>query len=171
VLGDKWEIAIDLLQIFGVIAALSQIAFNWNAYFTAIGNTKPMAVDGALMLVTFCAVGVPLMFSEGLIGYGIGMVAVMAVSLTVRTFYLTRLFSGLSMLRHATRALLPSVPAILLVLGVRMLESGERTPAMALGELALYALATAIATWLAERELVREMMGYLRSRSKAPQPA
>jgi hypothetical protein len=99
------------------------------------------------------------------------MLAVMAADLAVRTFYLTRLFSGLSMLRHAGRALLPSVPAILLVLAVRALESGERTLPMALGEVALYAAATAIATWLAERELVREMIGYLRSRSKEPQPA
>jgi O-antigen/teichoic acid export membrane protein len=168
VLGEKWEIATGLLQFFGVLAAVSQIAFNWNAYFMALGRTKPLAVDAAAMTVTFCAIGIPLMFSDGLTGYAIGMGAAMVVDLALRTYFLTRLFSGLSMFRHAMRAIVPSVPAVALVLLVRQLESGERTLAMALAELALYGLVTAIATWFAERDLVREMIGYVRSGSRAP---
>lgn len=171
VFGEKWELATGLLQFFGVLAAVSQIAFNWNAYFTALGRTKPLAIDAALMSATFCVVGIPLMYSEGLTGYAIGMGAAMIVDLGARTYFLTKLFSGLSMLRHAARAIAPSVPAVAVVLAVRLVEPDERTLPIALGELVLYAAVTAVLTWFAERELLREMLGYVRSRTKAPQPA
>ncbi|HEX8067723.1 MAG TPA: oligosaccharide flippase family protein [Thermoleophilaceae bacterium] len=171
VLGEKWEIATELLQIFGVLAAVAQIAFNWSAYFLATGNTRPLAVNGGLMLLTFLLVGIPLMLAEGLIGYGIGMAAVMLVDLSVRAYYLTRLFSGFEMLTHAARAMAPSVPAVAAVLCVRLLAGGDRPVEQVVGELVLYAVVTAAATWLTERELVREMLGYLRGAVKAPQPA
>lgn len=172
VLGEKWEVATGLLQVFGALAAFSQIAFNWSAYFLAIGKTRPMAVNGALMLITFAAVGIPLMLSDGLTGYAIGIVAAALVDLAVRSYFLTRLFSGFEMLRHAARAIAPSIPAVAAVLIARLLETGERTLAVAVGELVLYAGVTAVATWVAERDLVREMIGYLRSTQQAPpQPA
>ena len=171
VFGAKWEIAVGLLQLFGAMAAVSQIAFNWAAFFLATGNTRPLAVNGVLKLVTFAAVGIPLMISNGLTGYGIGMASMLLVDLSVRAYFLTRLFSGFQMLRHTVRAIAPSVPAVGAVLLVRLVTGGERTLELAIGELVLYAGVTAAATWLAERDLIREMLGYLRSRAKAPQPA
>jgi lipopolysaccharide exporter len=172
VVGEKWAFATGVIQVFGVLAALAQIAFNWTSYFLAIGNTRPLAINGALMLATFVVVGVPLTIADGLTGYAIGMAVVALVDLSVRAYYLTRLFSGFAMLRHAARAMAPSVPAVGAVLAARVIESGERTLGLAVGELVLYAGVTAVATWAFERDLLRELAGYLRgSRSKAPQPA
>jgi hypothetical protein len=70
--------------------------------------------------------------------------------------------------RHALRAVLPSVPAVAVVLGARLLEgSTERTLALAAGELTTYLAVTALATWAFERDLLREALGYLRRRSGA----
>ncbi|HEX8646044.1 MAG TPA: oligosaccharide flippase family protein [Thermoleophilaceae bacterium] len=172
VFGAKWDIAVGLLQLFGAMAALSQIAFNWMAFFLATGNTKPLAVNLGLQLVTFAAVAVPLMFSDGLTGYGIGMACVLIVDLCVRAYFLTRLFSGFQMLRHTVRAIAPSVPAVAAVLAMRLVEGGgERTLGLAVAELVLYAAVTVVATWLTERALIREVLGYLRGRAKTPQPA
>ncbi|HEX2234344.1 MAG TPA: oligosaccharide flippase family protein [Thermoleophilaceae bacterium] len=171
VLGERWELAVGLLQVFGLVAAARQIAFNWPAYFLARGDTRPLAVHGMITFATFVAVGVPLMTTEGLTGYAIGIVAALMADLSVRAYYLTRLFSGFEMLRHSVRSIVPSIPAVALVLGTRLLESGERTLAMALAELSLYAVATAAATWFAERDLLRELLGYLRGTRGAPQAA
>lgn len=170
VLGEKWEIATGLLQAYGLIAAFSQIGFNWTAYFRAVGDTRPMAVNGALQVVTFIAVGVPLLFTEGLRGFAIGIGAVLVADLGVRAYYLTRLFSGFAMLRHAVRGVLPVVPAVATVLALRALMPGERTLAIALAELALFGFVTVAVTWAAERELVREMAGYLRRGTRPAQP-
>jgi hypothetical protein len=63
------------------------------------------------------------------------------------------------------RAILPSLPAAALVLAVRAAVPGERSLALALAELTLYAIATIAFTYLFERRLVLEMIGYLRRRS------
>ena len=73
------------------------------------------------------------------------------------------------MWRHLVRAVAPTVPAAAVVLALRALDL-ERTAALAIGELALYLSATAAATLLLERDLLREAMGYLRGR-RTPVPA
>jgi hypothetical protein len=54
------------------------------------------------------------------------------------------------------------------VLLVRLAESGDRTLGLALGELALYLAVTAAATWVFERTLLREVLGYLRPAEGRP---
>src|SRR5262249_23092394 len=45
-IGDKWEDATTVLQMFGLIAAMDQFAFNWTAFLRARGDTKPIAWYG-----------------------------------------------------------------------------------------------------------------------------
>jgi hypothetical protein len=75
----------------------------------------------------------------------------------------SRLFHGFGFAWHAIRALLPTVPAALAVLALRVVESGERTASMALAELGAYLGITVVATWVLENRLLREAVGYLRS--------
>lgn len=167
-IGERWRPAVLLIQVFGVLAALNQIGFNWDAYFRAREDTRPIAVASLLAAVAFVAVAVPLMVAEGLDGFAWGMAAVGLTTLAARTWFLTRLFDGFDMARHIGRALAPSVPAVAAVLAVRALEPFDRTLVVALGELGLYVLVTALATWAFERALLREALGYLRGR---PAPA
>lgn len=163
VLGEKWSAATALLQVFGAIVAAKQIGFNWTAFMRALDRTKPMAVNGVLALVTFMVVGVPLMLAEGLLGYAIGMAAVNLVQLVSRTYFLTQLFPGFSIWRHAARAIAPSVPAAGAILVARLLEGGAgRTAALAAAELSLYVVVTVAATLVFERALLREMWRYLK---------
>jgi O-antigen/teichoic acid export membrane protein len=160
-LGERWRPAVVLLQVFGVLAAINHVGFNWDAYFRAQGRTRPIAVVAVLSMVTFCAVALPLMASDGLDGLAIGMAATALVSLVARSIYLTVFFDGFQMASQLARAAWPVLPAVALVLVVRAVD-GHRTLALALAELALYVIAVVAVTMVAERALLREALGYLR---------
>jgi O-antigen/teichoic acid export membrane protein len=160
-IGDRWLPAVVLLQWFGVTAAANHLGFNWDAYFRARGNTRPIAVMSVSAIIVFCSVVIPLMLTEGLRGLAIGLAVQAAVLVSVRGYFLRRLFAGFALGRHALRAIAPSVPAVGAVVIARALECGGRTEARALGELALYAAVTLAATLVFERDLLREARGYL----------
>jgi O-antigen/teichoic acid export membrane protein len=161
-IGERWEEALVLLQVFGVAAALNHIGFNWSAFYRASGLTKPIAVVSGLAAIAFCATSVPLIFSDGLAGFAAGMAFVTVVSLAARFYYLTRLFPTFEILRHVLRAIAPTIPAVAAVLVLRLALEGERTLDLALLELALYLVVTALMTVALERPLLREARSYLR---------
>ena len=161
-LGDEWRPAVTLLQVFGVAAAAGHLGFNWTAFYRARGETKPLAVVANATMASFLVIAVPLLAVEGLEGFAWGIAAMTAVAVAGRTLYVMRLFPGFSLLRHTLRAIAPTVPAVVAVLVARTLESGERTLGLALGELALYAVVTVLATIAFERALLREVAGYIR---------
>jgi PST family polysaccharide transporter len=171
-IGDKWQDAIGLIQATALVAAINHVGFNWNAYFRARAVTKPIAVYSLVTLVAFLALPVPLLITDGLQGYAIGLFAVGVIALLVRGWYLARLFEGFRILWHAGRAIAPTLPAVAAVELLRLVESGHRTLGMVAGELVVYALVTIVSTWLFERDLLREAVGYLRrARGAAPAPA
>ena len=166
-LGDRWQPAVGLIQVFGLIAAADQIAFNWDAYFRASGKTRPIAAVSLINMAVFLAVTTPLLLTDGLDGYAVGMAILTAASIAGRTFFLSRLFTRFAFLPHAVRAITPVVPAAAAVLLMRVVESGDRTLAMALAEATIFLALTAAATFVFERSLIREVLGYLRGRSSA----
>ena len=163
-IGEKWALAVPLLEVFGVVAALGHIGFNWNAYFRAIGDTRPVAIAAGAAAVTFLVVGIPGLLLWDLRGLAAGVAAQMVAHVACRAWFLSRLFEDFGFLRHAARAIVPSLPAVALVLGARVLESGQRTVTMAAAELFLYLICTALATFLIEGRLLREAVRYLRAR-------
>ena len=167
VLGEKWDIATGLLQVFGVTAAVQQIGFSWPAFQRAIGQTRPLAVYAVAAFVVFILVGVPAMIAWGLTGYAVAICAITAVQLVLRAYYLNRLFGGFAMVRHCARAVLPCLPAVGGVLALRLVETGDRSLALALGELGVFIVLTVAATGIAERSLLREIGGYLRRAPRA----
>jgi PST family polysaccharide transporter len=162
VLGARWEEAIPVLQAFGAIAAFDQLGFNWAAFIRALGDTKPIAVLGLLHVASFVVITTPLFLVFGLPGFAAGSLIAEAANLTGRMYFLRKLFPGFRMGRHALRAIAPSVPAIAVVLLVRLAEQGPREPLQAAIELALYGAVTIAGTAVFERPLVRELAGYLR---------
>jgi O-antigen/teichoic acid export membrane protein len=162
VLGPSWEPAIVILQFFGVIAATEQLGFNWTAFLRARNETRPLAVIALATVVLFLTVTLPLLIIGGLEGYAIGMLALSLGTLVLRSYYLSRLFSGFQMARHTLRAVGPSIPAIAAVLGIRLVESGSRGLGTVILELAVYAAVTAVATYTMERSLIAEVWGYVR---------
>jgi O-antigen/teichoic acid export membrane protein len=165
-LGDRWHQALLLLQAYGIVAAVGHLGFNWDAYFRALGKTRPMAVSASAAAIAFLAC-IPLIYSEGTTGLAIAVAVQMLASLAVRGWYLSRLFRGFALARHAARAFWPTVPAVGAVVLARVLEPGHRTLAVVIGELALYIVVTIVCTWRFERSLVTEAAGYLR-RQAAP---
>ena len=162
-IGDQWQPAVVVLQVYGAAAALSGVAFNWDAYFRAVGDTKPMAVASMAAMVTFLVTAIPLLIEFGLPGFAAGIAAQAVAHMLCRAWFLSRLFRGFHYVGHALRAIVPTVPAILAVLLVRWVEEGDRTALMALGELAFYLGTIAACTVAFEGRLLREALGYLRS--------
>lgn len=162
-IGEQWEPAVLLLQVFGINAAIYQLGFNWDSFYYARGQTRPLAVVSLVTMLGFLAAVVPLLLTEGLSGYAIGMAVMSLVGLAARSFYLRRLFPGFAMLRHAARSIVPTIPAAAAVLLLRLAEGSERSLPIALGELVLFAAVTVAATAYIERPLIRELAGYLRN--------
>jgi polysaccharide transporter, PST family len=163
VIGPQWEEAVFLVQAFGVLTAINHVGFNWNAFYRARGETRPIAVVNVVTMLAFLAAAVPLLVSRGLDGFAIGMIVVTVTTLAARTYYLTRLFPAFAMARHALRAVAPTMPAVAVVAGMRSLEAGvDRSLGLALAELAVFLAVTLVATVVLERSLLREVAGYLR---------
>ncbi|MCW2967119.1 MAG: hypothetical protein JWM71_891, partial [Solirubrobacteraceae bacterium] len=170
VIGERWRPAVVLLQALGVATAINQIGFNWTVYYRAIGHTLPFAKVAALSIVVFCTTAVPLLFLDHLRGLAISVAFLAGTQMIVRVHYLRKLFPQFRMVRHTARAVVPSIPAVALVLLGRLLLPGH-SGARALGELAAYAVLTLVATVILERRMLLEMLGYLRGRSLLGAPA
>ena len=166
-IGERWRPAVIVLQIYGLTAAIGHVGFNWSAYFRARGETKPMAVVAVAAMTAFLTVGIPLLLLFELPGFAAGIAFQGLVHLAVRAYYMQRLFEGFGFVRHAVRAFIPTLPAAAVVLLARVAESGDRTLALAVAELAAYVAVTAAATWYFESGLLREAFGYLRRRRAA----
>ena len=162
-LGERWESAIFAIQAFGPIAAFNQIGFNWTAFFRAIGDTRPIAVAGLAMAIAVSAIAVPLLFTDGLSGYAVGMGIAAAVLVIVRLVYLRRLFSLAPILSNVARGMFPAAVAVTGAAGLRAaLWGGQRPEGQALLELAVFAAIALAVTLVSQRGLVREFRGYLR---------
>ena len=170
VVGERWEPAVFLLQAFGLAMGIGHIGHNWDAFYRARAQTRPIAVWSAIGMLSFLVVAAPLLLVDGLDGFAVGMGVVALISLAVRLAYLNRLFSAFRVIRYSLRAIAPSVPAVAAVGLVRLAEGGERTAGVAAGELALYLAVTAAATLWLERRLLRELLSYLRGTPR-PSPA
>ena len=168
VFGEEWAYATLLFQSVGLVSAIGHIGFNWDDYLRATGNTKPIAKYAWIGLIGWGIGPLPLMLLKGLDGYAVGLFVVSAVTLTTRGYFIRRLFPGFSLLPHCVRALAPTVPAVAAVLLLRIAEPFDRSLLVAIGELIVYLAVTVVATWLAEKTLLREAISYLR-KSRAPQ--
>jgi hypothetical protein len=155
------------MQAIGVAVAIHQIGFNWDAFYRARADTKPVGIAAAIAIAAFVLIALPLLATDGLRGLAIATLLVEGVNFAVRMHYLRRMFTAFRFLRHTARALLPSIPAVALVLGLRALVGEEETLAAALAMLALYVVTTMAATALLERDLLREIAAYVRRRSPA----
>ena len=170
-IGERWRPGIGLMQAIGVAVAVHQIGFNWDAFYRAMGRTKPIGVAAAIAIVAFVAIALPLLSTDGLRGLALATLLVEGVNFSVRMYYLRRLFSAFGFIRHSARALLPSVPAVGLVLAIRLLLGHEQTLVQALGLFVLYVVTTLAATALLERRLLREILAYVRRRPALGEPA
>jgi O-antigen/teichoic acid export membrane protein len=171
VLGADWEHAIPLVQVLGLAAAVDQIGFNWTAFARARGETRPLAVAGVAGMVVVSAVAVPLLMSHGVVGYAVALGAGTLAVMAVRIAYLIRIFPAFRIFTHLSRATLPTVPAALLVLAGRALVVGDSSPWRLVAEAVVFASLVIAGTFVAERALLREAVGYLglkpRSRHRA----
>jgi O-antigen/teichoic acid export membrane protein len=166
VLGDRWQPAVGLIVAISLTCGLAQVAFNWTVFLRAVNRTRPIFVGAVLNLVTFLGVAIPGMFAFGLPGYAAGFTASTLVQIAARGYFMRKIFGGFNVLRQLARGLAPTVPPAALVLLLRALEPGHRTPARAVGELVVYSLAAIGLTYLFERRLIAEMARYVFGRDK-----
>jgi PST family polysaccharide transporter len=164
-IGDHWRGAENLFIAFGLIAAISQLAYNWDDYLRAMARTRPIAAWGVINLVAALGVTMPLLLWKGLDGYALGMGLAALVSLAARVWFLREVFPSFAIVRHTMRAFLPTLPAAMVVLVARAVEPANRSLGVALAELAAYGLTVLAATFTSERPLLREAIDYVRPRA------
>lgn len=169
-IGERWRPAIGLIEIFGVVAALNHVAYNWDAFLRARAQTRPIAVYGLVGAGGWLVLALPLLILDGLRGLGIGMGLLAFALVLTRVHYLRRLLPDLPIGRHVLRSVAPVLPGTAAVLVLRLAGATEHSVPAALGMFALYVALTAAATFALERELLAELLGYLRGRSDAPAP-
>jgi PST family polysaccharide transporter len=165
VIGGRWGFATDVIAAFGLVAGFDQLGFNWTAFLRALDHTRPIAVIGAVNVIAFACVTVPLLIAGGMRGFALGWLALGVTTLMLRAHYLKRLFPGFSMIRHSVRAILPCAPAVAAVLALRAAGGPPQTAGAALAEVLGYVAIVAAASLICERALLREVMGYLRRRA------
>jgi O-antigen/teichoic acid export membrane protein len=170
VIGERWRPAVGLLTAIALTCGFSQVAFNWGVFMRAVSNTRPLFVAALLDLGVFFAVSIPGMLAFGLPGYAAGLAATTVVQIAIRGWFMARLFPGFNVLRQLVRGVLPVVPATTIVLTVRALAPEGRSLARALAELVAYSLVTVIATYVFERRLIGEAIGYLRRPPRTAAP-
>lgn len=164
-LGQKWSDSVVLVQAFGLAAAANQIAFNWSAFYRARGETRPIAMFGAITALVYVVVALPLLAIYELDGFALGMAVATLTGIVVRLFYVKRLFPSLALARLVGRALAPALLAASAALILRH-PLGVSDPWLQGGA---FAAVFCLTTWLGERELLLEAGAYLRGRT-APQP-
>jgi O-antigen/teichoic acid export membrane protein len=164
-IGNKWHDAVPILQAFGAAAAIAHLGFNWDSYFRARGDTRPIGIAAMLAMIAFLATAIPLLYAYGLKGFVVGIVFQSLVHLVCRLLYLRKLFGSFDVARHASRAIAPSIPAAASVGVMRLLEPRHRSASIAVAEIAIYLVVTLLATVTFERPLLREIGGYLRQRA------
>jgi O-antigen/teichoic acid export membrane protein len=162
VLGDKWAFAIPVIQIMALAAGFNQFGFNWGAFYKAANRTRPIAIAGVAMMVSVMAIAVPLTYADGVRGYAWGMAAATGILIMMRAYWLARLFPTFALFSHAARAIWPTVPATAAVLLMREASGAPRSATAFVVEAVVFVVVLAIGVFIAERSLVREVMGYLR---------
>jgi O-antigen/teichoic acid export membrane protein len=165
-LGDSWRFAIPLLQILALSAAVNQIGFNWTAFARARGDTKILAAGAVLGMVAMIGIGVPLLLSDGLTGFGFAMLGAMVAGMLVRLVYLTKLFAARAIATHVARSFVPTLPATLVILAERQLGWDSGSLARLIAEGTTFILLVAATTWVTDRPLLREAVGYVRHRTR-----
>lgn len=161
-LGERWRPAVPLLQAFGLIVGFRQVGFNWTIFMRAVGWTRPIAAWGALAVLNFAVVTAPLMFWLGLNGFALGMASGLVLNLMIRGHYLAKLFPGFHIGRHLLRVAAPMALPAVMILGLRLMEDAPRTTDIVILEIVAYVLLTTGMTWIFERPLLSEALGYLR---------
>jgi O-antigen/teichoic acid export membrane protein len=146
------------------MAGFKQVAFNWQIFMRAVNRTRPIFLVSLVNLGAFLAITVPLVLTFGLTGYALGSSIGLVIQLGARTYFLRGLFPRFRAMRQLARAVAPTVPAAAVVLGVRLIGGPEQTLRAAVAMLVLYVAVTVLATWVFERALVSEVLGYVRGR-------
>ncbi|MDX6665811.1 MAG: hypothetical protein QOG68_2017, partial [Solirubrobacteraceae bacterium] len=162
VLGAKWNVAIFAIQVVAVTASINQIGFNWSAFYRALNDTRPIAVLSAVVCAGVLLISIPLLLTDGVDGYVIGMGAAIVISVVVRLGYLARLFPLRPVLVNCARGMLPTLPGVVAVVAIRLATwGGTRTTLEFLVEAAAYGLVVGAVTLVSERELLHEFRSYL----------
>jgi O-antigen/teichoic acid export membrane protein len=168
VLGDRWRPAIGLFTAVTLSCGFGQVAFNWAIFLRAVNNTRPIFRARLVQVIVFLVVSVPAILALGLTGYAIGFAAMTLSQVVMGSYYMRRLFGAFNPFKQLVRGVLPTIPPVAILLFMRGVLGGDRSPTRVLIELVLYGLTSVASTIVLERRLVRELADYLRRSGRRP---
>jgi PST family polysaccharide transporter/lipopolysaccharide exporter len=162
-LGPRWRPATLLLQGLAAVTALYQLGYTWIAFARGMGRPRLPALEAVVAVGAFLGLAVPGLFLVGTGAYVAGLLAGSLAVLALRARFVRRLLPGVRLGRLAARSLSPLVPAAGGVVALRLaLWGGEREPAQAAVEAALFVAVYVVATWAREPGLAAEARRFVR---------
>jgi PST family polysaccharide transporter/lipopolysaccharide exporter len=172
VLGEEWQPAVVLLQGLAAAAAIQQVGYNWFSFYRAVGQSRPQAVESAVMVATFAGLAIPGLVLWGAPGFVWGRIAGAVAMLAVRRHFVRRLLPNVELVTLGLRGFVPVALAAGATLLLRLaLSGGGRSLAEAMAEVVLFVAGCALFTWLLERKLIREALREARSPRLTAEPA
>lgn len=164
VLGDAWIPATFLLRMQGLALVVGSIGFSWDVFFRARGTSTPTLAgrivgEGWVFLVLL-----PALVLWGLDGAAWALLTFGALAVSVRQFYLRKLFPGINLLANASRELV----ATALAAGVTALVRAATGPPRSIAAFALlvgvFVIANGITVFVADRHFIADLYRRVRGR-------
>ncbi len=164
-LGPKWYPSIILLQGLAIVGAITQLGFNWFAFYRAHGNPRPQAIEVSAGTAAFLVFGIGGLLLDGFHGFVLGRIIAALVALAVRGVLIRRMLPGVRYRLLLAPTLPPLVLATAAALALRLaLWGGHRSFWQALTEAVLFLGIYGVLAMRRERNLVAELFTALRRR-------
>lgn len=168
ILTDRWKGAELFLQAHGIGILLGAVAFNWEAIFRALGDTRPIFRLAIIYAVSFLTLLCPLTYFFGKPGAAAGVVLVNLVAFVVRQLYFNRLGLKTSILRLVWPPAITAAGAMVGVAALRWLLAPAVTFTGWALEISVYVAIYLICIWRVENELIGSLIDLLRRRNLEP---
>lgn len=162
VLGPHWARAVILVRAEGAAVLVNCIAYSWNMFYAARGDTRPQFVSSLLGAAWLAVVVVPLLVVWGLAGAAASLIVLAAGSYLLRRHYLARLFGKVRLVSMVWRELASAGLAAAVLTAARF--GGWRATSLAVlaAQIAVYLVVAGGAFLVLERRLVAEVAAGLR---------
>lgn len=169
-LGPKWHPALILVQAESAGVICTAIAYNWQLFFAARGQTRPQLTVSLMGVAWLVLVVIPLLVVLGLDGAAASIVVLGVGTYAIRSFYVRRLLGPISLIGVLWREICVGAVAAAVIAGARLAGWQPRSLAAAILQGIAYLLVVGAGAGAFSRGLVLDTVTALRRRNSSTGP-
>lgn len=163
-LGPKWHPALILVQAESAGVLTTAIAYNWQLFFAARGQTRPQLTVSLMGVAWLVLVVIPLLVVLGLDGAAVSIVVLGVGTYVIRSRYIRRLLGPISFIGILWREICVGALAAAVISLVRLAGWQPLSLGTAFLQGLAYLLVVVVAATAFSRELILETLSALRRR-------